>query len=222
MLAPPMLQLINSKLDHIDSLENNFKELSKQMMSPGQDLFPLDMLAVGVINRSLSLLTGFTTLIRKNNYIAAAHLARPHLDNYLRFSAAWLVTEPHDFAMKVMRGIRIDKLKDRTGKNLRDNYLVEIASKDYPWMLNVYKETSGFIHLSKKHIFTSTAIKDKNERTVEFRVGKEDKYVTDDSKLEAAECMIEITNCIITLLEGWIWTKNNPSKLEDLKKQQSS
>src|SRR5690349_15408738 len=122
-----MKQLIDKRLEQIDSFENNFKELTKQMISPGQDLFPLDMLAVGVINRSLSLLTGFTTLVRSNNYIAAAHLARPHLDNYLRFYAAWLVSEPHEFAMEVMRGKRIDKLKDRTGKHLRDAYLVEVA-----------------------------------------------------------------------------------------------
>jgi hypothetical protein len=216
-----MTQLIQTKLDHLDSFENVFKDLSKQMMLPGQDLFPLDMLAVGVINRSLSLIAGFTTLIRHGNYIASAHLTRPHLDNYLRFHAAWLVSDPHDFAIKVMGGTRIDKLKDRTGKNLRDSYLVEVASVDYPWIENVYKETSGFIHLSKKHVFTSTTIKDKEERTVEFCVSKEDKYVPDESRLEAAECMIEITNCIIILLEGWIWTKSNPDKLEALKNQQS-
>jgi hypothetical protein len=214
-----MTELINAKLDHLDSFENRLKELSKEMMLPGQDLFPLDVLAVGVINRSLSLLSGFTTLIRDKNYIAAAHLGRPHLDNYLRFYASWLVNEPHDFAMKVMSGVRIDKLKDKTGKYLRDRYLVELASKEHPWMLNVYKETSGFIHLSKTHVFTSTVLKNKEERTVEFRISKEDKYVTEESKLEAAECMIEITNCIVTLVEGWIWTKNNPDRLEEQKKQ---
>lgn len=217
-----MKQKINLKLDHLDSFEQNFKDLSKQMMEPGQDLFPLDMLSVGVINRSLSLLTGFTTLIRNNNYIAAAHLARPHLDNFLRFYASWLVNDPHDFAMKVMKGIRIDKLKDRNGKHLRDSHLVAMASKEYPWMQKVYKETSGFIHLSKKHVFTSTVLKNKEERTVEFRIGKEDKYVPDESKLEAVECMIEITNCIIKLLEGWIWTKRNPDNLEELRRRKQS
>lgn len=216
-----MTNTIISRLEQIDNFEQTFKELSKQMMAPGQDLFPLDMLAIGVINRSLSLLSGFTTLIRSKNYIAASHLVRPHLDNFLRFHAAWLVNEPHEFAMQVMKGTRIDQLKDRKGKKMRDSYLVEIASIQYPWIQNVYKETSGFIHLSKKHVFTSTILKDKEERTVEFRVSKEDKYVPDEAKLEAAECVIEITNCIILLIEGWIWSKSNPEKLEALKEQQS-
>ncbi|MCG9900818.1 MAG: hypothetical protein MH132_12505 [Hydrotalea sp.] len=216
-----MTKQIIVRLDHLESFEEAFKDLSKQMTEPGQDLFPLDMLAIGVINRSLSLLTGFATLIRDNNYIAAAHLTRPHLDNFLRFYASWLVDKPHDFAMDVMNGVRIDKLKDRDGKLLRDSHLVEVASKEYPWIQNVYKETSGFIHLSKKHIFTSTAIKEKKERTVEIRIGKKDKYITEESKVEAIECMIEITNCIIKLLEGWIWTKRNPDKLDELKRMQS-
>ena len=216
-----MTKQINLRLDHLESSEETFKNLSTQMMEPGKDLFPLDMLEVGVINRSLSLLTGFATLIRTDNYIAAAHLARPHLDNFLRFYASWLVDNPHDFAMDIFRGIRIDKMKDRDGNLLRDSYLVEVASKEYPWMQNVYKEASGFIHLSRKHVFTSTSIKDKEESTVEFRIGKQDKYVPEESKIEAVECMIEITKCIIKLLEGWIWTKRNPDMLEELKKQQS-
>lgn len=208
---------IKLRLEQLENFEETFKDLSKQMMEPGQDLFPIDMLAIGVINRSLSLLTGFITLILDNNYIAAVHLTRPHLDNFLRFYASWLVDNPHDFALNVMKGVQIDKLKDRKGKLLRDRHLVETASNEFPWMQNVYKESSGFIHLSKKHVFTSTSIKDGEQLTVEFRISKEDKYVPDISKLEACECMIEITNCIIKLLEGWIWTKRNPNKLGELK-----
>jgi hypothetical protein len=212
---------IESRLKNLDSFENTFKELSKKMMAPQQQSFALDMLAVAVINRSLSLISGFTTLIRSKNYIGAAHLARPHLDNYLRFYAAWLVKDPHDFALKVMEGKRIDQLADQNGKLLKDYYLVEIASKEFPWIRNVYKETSGFVHLSKKHIFTSTKLSSKADRTIEFRIGKEDQYVQNESKIEAIECMIEITNCVISLLEGWIWTKSNPEKLDELKKAHS-
>ena len=208
-----MTDEIKLRLEKINSFEKVFKELSEQMMSPPQPLFPLDMLAIGVINRSLSLLSGFVTLVEKKNFIGAAHLARPHLDNYLRFSAAWLVENPHEFAMKVMQGERVDQLIDRNGNKLRDSYLVEVANNRYPWMPKVYKETSGFVHLSKKHVFTSTILKDKNSGVVEFRIGTEDRYVPDESRLEAAECMIEITNCVIYLLEGWIWTKNNPDEL---------
>lgn len=212
-----MTEPINSKLEQLNLFENDLIDLSKQMMESGQDMFALDMLAVGVINRSLSLISGFITLIRNSNYLAGVHLIRLHLDNYLRFSASWLVDEPHDFAMKVMDGTRIEKLKDRNGEVMRDKYLVKLASVEYPWIQTVYDETSGFIHLSRKHIFTSTIIKVEEVTTMEFRISKEDKYVQDESRLEAVQCMIEITRCIISLLEGWVWTKRNPDKLDELK-----
>ena len=148
-------------------------------------------------------------------------MARPHLDNYLRFYAAWQVSDPHDFAMQTMKGVRIEKLKDRLGNSLKDSNLIKTASRDYPWMQNVYDETSGFIHLSSKHILTSSKLIDKEEGTVEFAVSKLDKYVQDESRSEAIDCMIEITRCIIKLLEGWIWTKNNEDKLAELKKHSS-
>lgn len=199
-------------LTQLDAYENVFIDLSKQLITADNGhMFPLDCLTVAVINRSLSLLAGFSTLLKNENYIAAVHLVRPHLDNYLRFSAAWLVSEPHEFAMSVMKGERIDKIKDRDGKFLRDSYLVEMASKDYPWIQNVYKETSGFIHLSSKHVFTSSTIKDAEKGIIEFKISKDDKYVHDNFRIEAIEGMFEITDCLIHLIESWIWTKNNPN-----------
>ena len=216
-----MTPQIETRLQQLDNLEKELYELSKVMMSSGRGIFPLDQLAIGVINRSLSLLSGFSLLLRNSNYIGAAHLARPHLDNYLRFFGAWLVNDPQDFAMQTLKGVRIEKIINRYGKPLSDSNLIKYACKEYPWMKKVYHETSGFIHLSKKHILTSGKVIDKEERTIQFAVSKFDKYVKDESRLEAIECMIEITNCIKKLIEGWIWTKSNEDKLDELKKNGS-
>ena len=88
-------------------------------------------------------------------------------------------------------------------------------------MQSVYDQTSGFVHFSNKHILTSAKLLDKNERTVEFAVSKLDKYVQDESRSDAIDCMAEITRCIIKLLEGWIWTKNNEEKLPELRQHSS-
>jgi hypothetical protein len=212
---------IDRKLLELEEFEKILFQLSKEMMTTGRGIFPFDHLAIGVINRSLSLISGFILLIKNSNYIGAAHLARPHLDNYLRLYAAWQVDNPHDFATQTMKGVRIEKMKDRNGIPLRDSHLIKMASKDYPWMQNVYDETSGFIHLSSKHILTSAKITSKEERTIEFAVSKLDKYVHDQSRSEAIECMIEITRCIIKLLEGWIWTKNNEDKIQEMRANRS-
>ena len=35
------------------------------------------------------------------NFVAAAHLVRCHLDNIIRFSAFWIVNDPHEVATKI-------------------------------------------------------------------------------------------------------------------------
>lgn len=212
---------ICQSLDKIDLLEVQFQDYAKQMMLPDSDLFLLDIYVIGIINRALSLTSGFSTLVRKHNFIAASHLVRPYLDTYLQFFAVWQVPDINKFVLDVMNGVRIDKLKDRNGVLLSDTHLVTLASTDYEWMLNVYKETCKFIHFSKKHIFTSSKLKDPDSKIIEGRVSKYDKYVSDESRHEAVQCMLEISMAIFKLLEGWIWTKNNPEELEKIKKEEA-
>ncbi len=52
---------------------------------------------------------------------------------------------------------------------------------------------------------------------IKSKIGKGDKFVPEESKHEAVECMIEISNCINKLIEGWIWSKNNPDQLSMLR-----
>src|SRR5271157_384961 len=128
--------------------------------------FPLDLLAVATLNRSLCLIAGFCTLIESKNIVAAAPLLRMQLDNCLRFSAAWLVEEPHEFAKRVVEGIPISSLKDRRGHCMTDKYLKDTLAAEYPWLKPTYERSSGYVHLSEKHIFNCMKVVSEKERTV--------------------------------------------------------
>ena len=95
--------------------------------------------------------------------------------------AATLVDNPHDLASEFIGGAHINKFKDaKTGKNLSDHYLVNSLSdkgKDFAWTREVYKNTSGYIHLSDKHFFNSL-VSHEGDGTVSFLVGAEDTSVT--------------------------------------------
>lgn len=146
-------------------------------------------------------------LIKSANYVTAAHLVRPHLDNYLRLYAAWLVDNPQDFAKQVWAGTLVLKIKDKNGAPMTDAHLKSKAVKDYPWMEDVYNETSGFVHFSDKHIANATSLSKEKERTLETCISETDNNVTNQSKLEAILCMIEISNCIAQLIFGYVYTK---------------
>ncbi len=198
---------LDGYMKSLGHFEKKFQLLAASMIKSGKGLYPLDYFISGILNRSLSLIYGFETLIGSANFLSAAHLVRPHLDNYLRLSAAWLVDEPHTFATNVWKGDIIRKMKDRTGKPMTDTYLKDKATVDYLWIADVYEATSGFIHFSDKHITNATKLTKEKERSLTTFIGKVDNDVSYVSKIEATIGMIEISNCIAKQVYGWIDTK---------------
>jgi hypothetical protein len=197
-------------LGALEKFEREFFDLGKKMFEPGKVyLYPLDMLATAVMDRSLSLIFGFTSQIRANNFTCAAPLVRMHLDNVLRFYAAYISDNCHEFTIKVLEGAHIRDLKDTCGKKMTDRYLVEKMSKDHPWMKKVYDTTSSYVHLSNMHILNSSKLKDSEQRTIAFSISKQDRWLTEEEKIEATQCMLEISKILFDYLSGWNITKRN-------------
>ncbi|MCP5461909.1 MAG: hypothetical protein H7A34_01855 [bacterium] len=103
------------------------------------------------------------------------------------------------------------KIKDRNGNNLTDNYLTKQLSKEYKWILNTYRETSGYIHLSSKHYFNTLKEFDGNTGTLTFAISDKDTCVKEEFYLEAVNAMIAISIAIMRYLHGWSHTKETYS-----------
>jgi hypothetical protein len=92
----------------IDNLLNKLEENNKLHIEEAElllkadkgNFYMFDFLAIAVLQRSMSLSSGFIALMRLDNFISAIPLIRLQLDNYLRFSAGWLVSDLDDFAFK--------------------------------------------------------------------------------------------------------------------------
>ena len=93
---------------------------------------------------------------------------------------------------------------------MTDKHLKEVVALDYPWVENVYEQTSGFVHISHKHIAFSTKVTDAQAGVVKHAIRREDTFVTDESRIEATEGMIAISDCIADYLGWWIISKNSP------------
>lgn len=209
-----MTSKLETEIAELESKEKQLIEVAVKLNSG--KFYPLDFLSNAVINRSLKLIFGFTTLIKDDNFIAASHLVRCHLDNIIRFSASWIVADPHDFAVKVIDGVQIDSLKDKKGQLMKDWYLRNLLNEEYPWITNVYKQSSGYIHFSTKHIFSSIEKVDSDQRTMQFSFSKKDGKIEPEIKIEAVQCMSEITDILLDYLTGWHFTKENPDAVKKL------
>jgi len=194
----------------LKSYEHRFLLMANSSKVPGSNLFHLDFYFDGVYSRTLSLLEGITVLLESKNFMAASHLVRPYLDNFLRLFAAWLVKNPHEFANEVMKGKKVEEFfdKDNEKQALKDWYLRNKASESYPWINKVYKQTSGYIHLSSKHIYNPIAEVDAEKGTIGTYLTKYDsETVTDLDRIEAVLVMIKVSNCILDYAYGWARTK---------------
>ena len=138
----------------------------------GAPMFPLDLIAFGAVKRNVSTASAFHMMIESWNMVCARSLLRIHIDTSLRFSAAWLVENPHEFATRVFRGERIDKMKGVDGRHLSDARLVEVRSPEYPWLPEVYKNLSGYVHFSGSHIYDSVATVDSDDNSISFEVSE--------------------------------------------------
>jgi hypothetical protein len=177
--------------------------------------YPLDLYANAAINRSLALSTGFQTLIESFNLVCAGPILRLQIDTALRFYASYIAPNADDFAIEVLKGVRVDKLKDRDGKLMRDAYLVERLASDYPWLPNLYEKTSGYVHMSKTHMHSTFGKVNREEFSVEMKIGWEDKDLPDSVYSEFISAFRHSTDVFAYYLAGWIQTKragNDPNQ----------
>ncbi len=178
-------------------------------MTGGKDTsaFPLDLMAFGAVKRNLSLTSAMSSMVESWNMVCSRALLRLHIDTALRFSAAWMVDQPHDLASQVLKGERIDKMKDREGNRLQDAYLVKVRSADYPWLPTVYETLSGYVHFSGSHIFDSIASVNDEDRSVSFEITETDLNFPESSWVEILECFRDATEMLAKYLHGYGLTK---------------
>lgn len=209
---------IKQGLEKLRARRAEHLELGMAMYKAAPAIYGLDLLSAAVLNRSIILIDGFCTLVDAGNYLCAAPLVRLQLDSVLRSYGASLVDDPHDFALKILAATPVRNIRDRYGKFMTDAYLLKKLSVEYPWMPNVYEFTSGFIHLSEKHII-HTVRKLDEDGNMQTAIGPGDDHVPDEFKIEAIDAFDAITDVALRFVVSWILTKQDPKGVAEYWKQ---
>ena len=75
------------------------------------------------------------------------------------------------------------------------------------WLKTVYNNTSGYIHLSKTHLYNATGGNDNSQ--TQLKVGLKDSPITEQNMLQSIDIMIVLTKIVLWLLDSWTLTKIN-------------
>ena len=170
-------------------------------------IYPIDLVAQAVIERSLALTRGFCSAIRDDNFLCAAPLIRLQLDNLLRFYALWLVPDPHETARRMFAGAPLSREVDKDHHKLTDAHLVRRLGELLPWIPSVYRECCGFVHLSEKHILSTMSAPDGIDRGFTVQVSGKSSSIGTPYKIDAARAMCEITDQLFHYIYSWVYTK---------------
>ena len=166
---------------------------------------PMGLVGDAAFKRYFDLSNGFVTLIKNKNLTCAAPLIRVHLDTVLRIFALSIAGDQDEFAKAMLGGEHIRRMKDKDGKKMTDKHLVQLLSKQYHWIGEVYEESSGYIHMSNKHIYLAIQPKNAGE-------GSTDNKLSDVVYLRAIDKFREITRPLFRRMSEWVPEKHNASK----------
>ena len=111
---------------NIEALKHRIKDhtdlLGRILEADNRSLYGVDLVVIAVMQRSISLIDGFTKMVEDRNYLCSNALLRLQLDNIIRLYACWLVDDPHAIALVLLEGKPLYKVKSRENKPLSDSY----------------------------------------------------------------------------------------------------
>lgn len=221
-MEPTNSESLETSLLSLGRLERAHLELGKQMFEAFRGaMYGMDFLAAGALNRSIAHIAGFRALLEARNLICAGALLRLQLDTAMRFYAAFLVEQPHDFALAVLRGEQVRNIKDRDGRKMTDTYLAQKLGEEFTWVPRVYERTSGYVHLSSIHLLSALGASEGmlDEQFLSIKISAEDKELPDTIYIEATDAFRAATDVFLRYVHGWVFTKANPELVQKWKKQ---
>lgn len=114
-----------------------------------------DMFFTALMQRSYGLVDALIDLVDGYNLAAAAPILRLQLDSLVRASYVAHAPDADVVVTEILRGVEFRAMRDKDGQKLTDFRLNELAAPYHPWVQAVYAKTSGWIHLSSEHMFTT-------------------------------------------------------------------
>lgn len=165
----------------------------------------------GIGRRALAQSRAFRQVVLDRNSLVAASIVRLQLDTLLRLHALFWVENPEEFAEQVAKGMYVNKLKAADAERMSDLYLRDKLAARNAWVPSVYRETSGFIYFSHRHIEAAVEVVDDATCRAEVRIGLCDVDKPDGYCREMLDAFLHLNMMIPIAAENWFSRTGGPS-----------
>jgi hypothetical protein len=201
------IKTLEEHLKQLEEIQKEIINLAHEICSAADGaIYPIDLFVLAGIKKTLSINKGYISQLKEDNYVCGAALLRIQIDSALRLHASTMVKDTGKFVSDYMDGKPINQIRDKKGRQLTDTYLHTEVSKAYPWITSLYKESSGFVHLSEKHFF-ATFSKASGESKHQFILSDKDEFIPDTVKVDATLAMLFVNFLIVDICTSWLHFK---------------
>lgn len=193
---------LRERLHKLRELREVAKGVSKGII--GNTLYKEDLFFTSALDRSVALLDGIVDMLKARNLTCVGILVRCQIDNCMRIFAAFIAKDKTAFIEGFLNGKKISDFKDDHGKKMIDVVLRERLKAYDSQISEVYKKSSGYIHLSDVAFYSSVCAKD---NYIEFSVGLPVREDANKVLLEGSDAFIHYTLLEYRLLQAVVESK---------------
>ncbi|MHB8730531.1 MAG: hypothetical protein ACYDAB_01915 [bacterium] len=199
---------LKSKLERLHDLaQQHHKIVGRMIEAATGNLYYPDFVIMAILQRSLDILDATSVLIARWNFNAVAPLLRMQVDNLLKLFYLARCENPIDIAQAMLSDKPLYRFADEKGRRLTDARLRAHARRHFPWLDDVYKETSRMIHLSDKHFFNTIESVSEDDRSVVFRIRTGAPHWPPQEIGNFLDSTITTTEAVLNIADGYATAK---------------
>lgn len=199
----PEQQAPEQRLADLERSERELLEVYQSRLSTLGNIGYQHFYLSGIARRTLAQSRAFKACVADKNALVALALVRLQLDTALRLYALFWVSDPELFAKDVLEGKQIDRLKAADGQLMKDKYLLKRIEARNPWAESVYRNTSGLIHFSHRHIESALRMADSESGKAEIFIGSNNPEHTLSHFKEMLDAFLHINMMIVVAVKDW-------------------
>jgi len=197
------INTVEPLIEKLSIMNNQAIKLARGIIS--ETLLDVDLYACSVLDKSIHLTDGFVQMINSRNLSCAGILLRVQMDNCLRAYALNIAADRGEAVNKLISGEKLDKLKDKDGRKMKDFYLKNKLAQMDDRFEEVYGNACGYVHFSDKAFFQSTQIT--GENSIMIQVSHEHPEKWNDYLIECVLAYTHYLNFFYNLLSGMVQAK---------------
>jgi hypothetical protein len=215
-----MPKTLKDRLDDIEQLEKELP-VKAQAILPDGTVSLIDFFILGATQRTLSQSRGFRTLIESRNFPSATVLLRTQIDTAMRINGLTMLADPEASMKRLFNGERtFDRLMSAVpvlgGKpeRLTDAFLKQKLAETHPWIAPLYADTSNFVHLSFRHLFTAITSTDAETRMATLAISGTDPKQEESAYYESCDAFFRVSRLTSTMILGMLMLRHRRGEVE--------